>query len=153
MRSPSAVLLALALLSCADDAIWWELPPDMTDDERAAFGEGIELCNEIAIQQQHIAPEGDGNRRVILRRSENMVNDGAQGEYGRTAGFMNLERGQPHKQLVMVVAHEGLHAVGMIDHIKGRGIMNVNGLGAGPDERIAWTEEDIAGCRAAGVCR
>lgn len=36
-----AALLSCALLigSCASEAIYWEIPPDMNDAERAAFGE------------------------------------------------------------------------------------------------------------------
>ena len=148
-----AALAALLIVSCADDAIWWELPPDMTDDERAAFGEGLELDNGIATRQQYIALPGEGNRRVFLRRPENMVREGATGEYGTGVGVMNLVRGQNHRTMVMVVAHEGLHALGVRGHVTGRGIMNANGLAATPDEPIAWTEEDKALCRLERACR
>lgn len=153
---------ALALVSCADDTIWWDLPPDMTDVERASFGEGIELDNEIAIRKQFIAPPGDGNRRVFLHRRENLMNfvdldgDGTNdtnGEESNGWGVMNLARGQDPKSLVMVVAHEGMHAAGMHKHHDGPGIMNPNGLKlAKPSDPVAFSSEDVEACKRQGAC-
>jgi len=147
--------LALFVASCAEDTIWWELPPDMTDEERSAFGEGLELCNAIAIRQQFIAPDGDGTHHVFLRRPENMVNGPhTTGEMSRSFGVMNLVRGQPHKQLIAVVAHEGLHAAGMRAHHEARGIMNASGLRLEtPEDPVAFTEADREACRRESACR
>jgi hypothetical protein len=143
-------LLLAALLSCADEGIGWDLPADMLPEERAAFGEGIELCNEIAIRQQHIALPGEGTHRVVLRRPSGMVNAGADGEYGYEERLMQLERGQPRAQFTMVVAHEALHAAGVVGHHEGRGIMHANGS---MEEPLAWTHDDIEKCRRAKACR
>lgn len=147
------IVFALLVASCAGDSIWWELPPDMTDAERAAFGEGLELVNFAARRQQYIAEPGEGNRRVFLRRPEHMVNGvDANGEVSRGFGVMNLARHQPTKQLVMVVAHEAFHELG-VEHHTGRGVMNKNGLTLEhPDDPLEITEDDRAACRNAGAC-
>lgn len=143
-------LLFAALLSCADDGIAWDLPPDMLPEERAAFGEGIELCNEVAIVQQHIALPGEGTHRVVMRRAEGMQNRGAEAEYNHGTRLMQIQRGQPREQLVMVVAHDAMHAAGVVGHHDGVGLMNETNA---PDEPLAWTEDDIEKCRRAKACR
>lgn len=145
------LIVSFLVASCADDAIYWELPPDMTDEERAAFGEGLELCNHIATMQQFIAGPGEGNRRVELRRPENMItSEFAAGEYASDLGLMTLVRGQSHGRLVMVAAHEAMHALA-VRHHSGRGIMNA-GLNPGSEPPVSFTDDDRAACRRAEAC-
>jgi hypothetical protein len=141
-------LAALLLVSCADDSIWWDLPPDMTDEQRAAFGEACERWNFVAIRQQYIADPGDGTWRVQLRLAEHMIDqrDGVAGEVIRGAHSMHLLRGMDPATFAMVAAHEQGHAL-RLEHHDGAGLMNEH---AG---QIEFSEEDLAECRRVNACR
>jgi hypothetical protein len=143
-----ACLVSSALLvSCADDSIRWELPQDVTDEERADFGEAAERWNHVAIRQQYIAEPGDGTRRVELRLPEHMVaGPYASGEWIAGARVMHLRRGMDRRTFVMVAAHEMGHGLGL-KHIAGPGLM------AESAGQIEFSDGDIAECHRVNACR
>jgi hypothetical protein len=148
-----AALVALSLLSCADDAIWWELPPDMTDEERADFGEACERWNYVAIRQQYVQTEAGGTHRVFMRLPEHLVRqidvdgDGHNDVRGEVGGHtLNLVRGMDRRTFAMVATHKLGHALGL-DHVEQPGVMNKQ---AG---QIEFSEADLAKCRRVNACR
>lgn len=154
-------LLFAALLSCGgDDAIHWQLPPDITDEERADFGEACERWNFVAIRQQYIAEPGEGTHRLFLRLPKHMVNGpDAHGEYQAAIHVMNLQRGMPRPQFVMVATHELGHVLGLARGHRGPDGAYVDGhlpppaLMSAHAGQIEFSEADIEECRRVNACR
>lgn len=158
-------LLAASLVGCSEDTCGarYRMGDSVPEAERglvmaAAFQANAFLAEhgsekrvvidpsaQCTIEARYVGPHPDGSGPILGRRQrdegvwldlESMRNskdvDGNDERYARL--------------VVNLAIHEFLHAVGM-DHHEGPGIMN-----SALNPNSAFTDEDLAACRADGVC-
>lgn len=156
------IFVLVFVMSCGHSSIHYELHGGWSEQERIAFEEGCERWNQIAIVQQYVAPEDDGDYRVFLRFHEDIPfteqPTTAIAFSLRRSDIMYVERGLPILMFKLAVLHEQGHALDLAWDAPGgerghppTGVMSLRGFDPSTNP-IKPTPADLEECRRVGAC-